>query len=159
MVRLSFFLLFILSSSLAFAQTLAMTRHVHQSFEVPEEVEQINLDLPNSSFDLVDLDSLHFESKHSVAAWAGNTILVETTVTISQGRAELVEFFVKKGRYQINFDSVGTSRNMTENIPKRKVIRTKEGPCAEQVHYKIFIPDVFTWEGEMPTTVRRKEGK
>lgn len=159
MVRTSLILLLLFVSSCAIAQTLAMTRHVHQSFDVPEDVTEIQFSLPNSSFDLVDLDSLHFESKHSIEAWAGNTILVETTISISQGRAEIVDFFVKQGRYQINFDSVGTSRALTENTPKRKVIRTKEGPCAEKIFYKVFIPDVFVWEGDRPTVVRRKEGE
>ena len=65
---------------------------------------------------------------------------------------------MKKGRYQLNFDSTGTTRRLRENEPRRKIIRTKEGPIGEEVFYKILIPDTYLWEGDTPKrAIRKKE--
>ena len=160
MSRIFVFIIAVLAFPMLFGQNLALTRHVHQAFEISEDVQDLRFDLHDIIAKPDEVELQKITQDYVIESWAGNTILVETTISISQARVEILDFFIKEGRYSITFDSSGTSPLLSEAHPKKKTLRTKEGECFEHIKYRIFVPDVFGWDGTQPKrAIRKPEGE
>ncbi|MEO6037572.1 MAG: hypothetical protein ABIQ93_04100 [Saprospiraceae bacterium] len=127
-----------------FLATLAqaqMERTMYQVFEVDS--------VKSAQFEILDLYELH--------SWAGNAILVETNIQISNASPEILDFLIKHGRYDVKMDTLAPGAvKIYTKIKDRKTVKTPAGECTELPMAKIFIPDTFIW-AEDKKSVRRKE--
>lgn len=136
--RLLFLFAGLLLSTLAQAQ---MERTMYQIFEVDS--------IKSAQFEILDLYELHY--------WAGNTILVETNIQISNASPEILDYLVKHGRYDVQMDTTALNEVKIYTKQKdRKTVKTPAGECTELPTAKIFIPDTFIW-AEDKKSIRRKE--
>lgn len=135
--RVSFFLLFLLSFSIAQAQ---LEKVMHQTFEVGN-VESIALDLVG---------------EYSVEKWAGNTVMTETKVELYEASPAILNHFVSKDkRYEVIADTLNNQLLLSSLDKERKPIRTKKKnstnedgsietkECPEIVNMRIFLPDTY----------------
>ncbi len=134
--------LFFLSVGL-FLTTLVqaqMERTMYQVFEVDS--------VKTAQLEILDLYELH--------SWAGNSILVETNVQISNASPEILDYLIKNGRYDVKMDTVAPGQvKIYTKIKDRKKVKTLAGECTELPMAKIFVPDTFLWS-EDQKSIRRK---
>lgn len=136
--RLFFLTLGLLLNTLAYAQ---MERTMYQVFDV-DSVQTVQLDI-------LDMYELH--------SWAGNSILVETNIQISNASPEILDYLIKNGRYDVRMDTVAPGQvNIYTKLKDRKTVKTPAGECTELPMAKIFVPDTFLW-AEDKKSIRRKE--
>ena len=102
-----------------------ITTTFHQSFTVNEEIPLIviNLDYPVQ-----------------VEEWAGNTILVETNVRLSNTSKQILDYYIRGGRYKIEQKDYTAAVEFGHKKMTRKAIYTQNGPCKEDVLVKIYTP-------------------
>ena len=136
--RLFFLTLGLLLNTLAYAQ---MERTMYQVFDV-DSVQTVQLDI-------LDMYELH--------SWAGNSILVETNIQISNASPEILDYLIKNGRYDVRMDTVAPGQvKIYTKLKDRKTVKTPAGECTELPMAKIFVPDTFLW-AEDKKSIRRKE--
>jgi len=139
MIRRLFFLFAgLLLATLAQAQ---MERTMYQVFEVDS--------VKSAQFEILDLYELH--------TWAGNSILVETNIKISNASPQILDFLIKNGRYDVKMDTLAPGEvKIYTKQKERKTVKTPAGECTELPTAKIFIPDTFVL-AEDKKSIRRKE--
>ena len=136
--RLFFLFAGLLTATLAQAQ---MERTMYQVFEVDS--------VKSAQFEILDLYELH--------SWAGNSILVETNIQISNASPEILDYLIKHGRYDVKMDTIGPGQvKIYTKLKERKTVKTPAGECTELPVAKIFIPDTFIW-AEDKQSIKRKE--
>lgn len=106
------------------------TRVIHQSFEI-DSLEMLQLELVG---------------EYEISFWEGNTILTETKIELSDASPNILKYFVKMGRYDIEMKSQPLSANIKHLDYHRKPIYTQEGQAWENVKLVVYIPDVFSSE-------------
>jgi hypothetical protein len=120
---------------LSTAQSSAqMKRTIYEAFEVDSAAAVV--------LDLVGFTDVE------VKAWAGNTVLTEVEIEIWNASPEIVDYFVKEGRYKFAFERKGDDVSIATQVRERKVIKTKlSGPdgCQEQIKVRVFVPDNYYW--------------
>ena len=137
--RLFFLALALLSATLAHAQ---MQRTMYQVFEVDS--------VKTAQLDILDIYELHH--------WAGNSILVETNVQISNASPEILDHLIKNGRYDVTMDTVAPGQvKIYTKLKDRKMVKTPAGECTELPMAKIFIPDTFLWSDDKKSIWRKGE--
>ncbi|MEN0047561.1 MAG: hypothetical protein AAF806_10930 [Bacteroidota bacterium] len=152
-----FFILFLLSSSVAFTQ---FRRVLHKTFEL-KKAPEINLDLTG--------DQVVIEN------WSGDVILTETTVRIETGSNSMLNHFTEQGRYEILSTDPDSTVIMvvTSKVKDREDIKIRrwtdddmnEVSISESVHIKVFIPEEYEhvdegrtrWKLKPPTEEEEKE--
>lgn len=97
----------------------------HQSFTVNEEIPLIVIDL---------------DYPVQVEEWAGNTILVETNVRLSNTSKQVLDYYIKDGRYKVEQKDYTAAVGFGHKKMVRKAIYTQNGPCKEDVLVKIYTP-------------------
>lgn len=103
--------------------------------------------IQHETFLLDTLDQVHINvvDPFVVEHWAGNRVMTETQVQLYQASENVLEFFRKQGRYNIQQD---TSRKdalvLFSQDTERKPLRTKHGDCEERIKVRIFLPENFT---------------
>ena len=133
------FFLALLSATLAHAQ---MQRTMYQVFEVDS--------VKTAQLDILDIYELHH--------WAGNSILVETNVQISNASPEILDHLIKNGRYDVTMDTVAPGQvKIYTKLKDRKMVKTPAGECTELPMAKIFIPDTFLWSDDKKSIWRKGE--
>lgn len=136
--RFFFLTLGLLLNTLAYAQ---MERTMYQVFDVDS--------VQTAQLDILDMYELH--------SWAGNSILVETNIQISNASPEILDYLIKNGRYDVRMDTVAPGQvNIYTKLKDRKTVKTPAGECTELPMAKIFVPDTFLWS-EDKKSIRRKE--
>lgn len=131
---LCFVFLFVSTASAQLERTL------YNIFEV-DSVKNIEVDI-FGAYELLD--------------WAGNTILVETTVQISHASPAIMNFLIKEGRYELGLDTISEyDRKLYTRVKDRKRIKTPAGECTEIVQTKIYIPGYLAWTDDKKY-IRRK---
>jgi hypothetical protein len=120
------FLVFTFSPLVAAAQ---MERTIYHVFEV-DSVRSVDLNLAGI---------------YEVAAWAGNSILVETNVQLWHASPEIMQYLIEKGRYDVVADTLSdVSRTIRTKEPNRKPLKNREGvECVEIATARVFVPDTF----------------
>ncbi len=136
--RFFFLTLGLLLNTLAYAQ---MERTMYQVFDVDS--------VQTAQLDILDMYELH--------SWAGNSILVETNIQISNASPEILDYLIKNGRYDVRMDTVAPGQvNIYTKLKDRKTVKTPAGECTELPMAKIFVPDTFLWS-EDKKSIWRKE--
>ncbi len=97
----------------------------HQSFTVNEDIPLIVIDL---------------DYPVQVEEWAGNTILVETNVRLSNTSKQILDYYIKDGRYKVEQKDYSAAVEFGHKKMTRKAIYTQNGPCKEDVLVKIYTP-------------------
>ena len=99
----------------------------------------------HATFDTEQSTSINFDiyDEYEVQLWAGDNIMIETTVKLYEGSAGILKFFIEQGRYEIEGKLEGEVLAMVSKDKERRPIKTKNGECFEQVNHKIFLPDNF----------------
>lgn len=121
--------LLLLSSTGIFAQ---MERTMYQVFEV----------------DSAQTVQFEVAGEYQVEEWAGNSILVETTVQLWDANKEILGHLIKEGRYDLVTDSTSDPnprqvRIYTKHIHRKPLKRRDGEKCLEIAVTKIFVPDTF----------------
>lgn len=88
--------------------------------------------------------SLNLDAPYEVETWAGNTILTKTTVTFKNIPPNILEHFIKQGRYEIVENVTDTEIELSLKKLNRDPIRTKNGVAEETINIKIFVPENCT---------------
>ena len=128
---------------IVFAITLQaqVQKTIHQTFDVEDEVTQVALDIYDE-----------FEVEH----WASNTIMTVTKVELTSGSQYLLDFYAKKGRYDLDVSGASTSLKLVSKDKVRRGMKYKDMMVYEQVTMKILIPEDFELNGKTQL-VRKKE--
>jgi hypothetical protein len=142
-IRTGLFLFALLMTVSVHAQ---IERTIYQTFEI-DSAQTVHLDL-------VGFTDVQIE------AWAGNTVLTEVQVRLWNASTEILNYFVKEGRYKFEFEKKDSTASVTTQVRQRDIIKTKSsGPagCLELSAVKIFVPDNYIWtkdlEGDSDGTV------
>lgn len=105
-----------------------MEKTMYQLFEI-DSVKHIELDLAG---------------EYEILVWAGNSILVETQIQISNASPEILEFLIKEGRYDLKADTLSEQEwKIQTKVRDRKPIKTPMGECTELAVARLFVPDAF----------------
>lgn len=135
--RIFFGVLGLLLSTLAQAQ---MQRTMYQVFEVDS--------VKTAQLEILDIYELH--------SWAGNSILVETNIQISNASPEILDYLIKNGRYDVKMDTLARGQvKIYTKLKDRKTVKTPAGECTELPMAKIFIPDTFLWSDDKKSIIRK----
>ena len=102
-----------------------ITTTFHQSFTINKDIPLI----------LIDLDY-----PVQVEEWNGNTILIETSVRLSNTSKQILDYYIKDGRYKVEQKDYNEAVEFGHKKMVRKAIYTQNGPCKEDVLVKIYTP-------------------
>ena len=97
----------------------------HQSFAINEDIPLI----------LIDLDY-----PVQIEEWNGNSILIETNVQLSNTSKQILDYYIRDGRYKIEQKDYNEAIELGHKKMVRKAIYTQNGPCKEDVLVKIYTP-------------------
>ena len=97
----------------------------HQSFTIDEDIPLIVIDL---------------DYPVQIEEWNGNTILIETNVQLSNTSKQILDYYIKDGRYKIEQKDYIAAVEYGHKKMVRKAIYTQNGPCKEDVLVKIYTP-------------------
>jgi hypothetical protein len=120
------FFLLALSASVALAQHQQV---LHQTFQL-DSLQELSLDLYD---------------EYQIEPWAGDAILLETTVQLYDASSGILEFLVENDRYKVDADTLEatTGLHLYSVKKERKAVRTSKGECYEVVKVRVFLPDSF----------------
>ncbi|MCC7467229.1 MAG: hypothetical protein IT261_13205 [Saprospiraceae bacterium] len=109
-----------------------MEKTMYQVFEV-DSAQTIQLDITG---------------EYHIEKWAGNSILVETTIQLWDANKEILGHLIKEGRYDLIADSTSDPhprdvRIYTKYIDRKPLKRRDGQKCLEIAVSKIFVPDTF----------------
>jgi hypothetical protein len=104
---------------------------LHQTFEIGQ-ADKINLD---------------FYGEYEIELWAGNTVMTETQIQLSDASPAILKHFIEVAkRYDVVLNNENESEaNFYSHDKVRKEIKTKygDGIAEEAVLMRIFVPDSF----------------
>ena len=119
-----------------------MRRTIYQVFDV-DSVKTVNLEIADI---------------YEIYSWAGSTILIETNVQLSHGSAEILDYLIKEGRYDVAMDTIAMPEvKIYTKMPdrKKKRVKTPDGEITEIPEAKIFVPDTFIWTNDRKVLTRK----
>lgn len=119
-----------------------MQRTIYQVFDV-DSVKTVNLEIADI---------------YEIYSWAGSTILIETNVQLSHGSAEILDYLIKEGRYDVAMDTIAMPEvKIYTKMPdrKKKRVKTPDGEITEIPEAKIFVPDTFIWTNDRKVLTRK----
>ncbi len=104
----------------------------------------------HKTFQIDTANTIQFDiyGDFEVATWAGDNILSETKVKLFNASKNILNFFVGRGRYDIESELVGKTLTISSHDKVRPPIANKEGESKEIVAIRIFIPDTYEESGE-----------
>ncbi len=110
-----------------------VTKTVHQTFEIEEEVVNVALDIYD---------------EFVVEEWAGNNIMVVTKIELTSGAQHLLDFYVKEGRYNLESSGEDTALSLVSKDNVRRGMKYKDLTVYETVKMKLYIPENFQLNGD-----------
>ena len=123
------FVLFIISCQLSYGQ---LQKIFHEEFELDTTMTSVRLDLVG---------------EYSVELWPGNNLLVETKIKLFGANKGIMDYFLEKGRYDIEGNLNGNILVLSAKDKIRKPIRSRDGNFHEEAVVKVYIPDIFQESG------------
>ncbi|HMO40316.1 MAG TPA: hypothetical protein PKC76_12595 [Saprospiraceae bacterium] len=100
--------------------------------------------------------------------WAGNTVMVETKVSLYNASENILTHFIKEGRYEVVAELAGHTLLLSSKEKTRQPLGTlKGGTSREEVQVRVFIPEkmqptgTLTWEipeSERPKPATKGDG-
>ena len=127
-LRLTLFLV-VLSMQQSFGQ---LQKIFHEEFDLDTTMTKVRLDLVG---------------EYSIELWPGNNLLVETKIKLFGANKGILDYFIGKGRYDIEGKLEENTLTLSAKDKIRPPIRSKEGNFHEEAVVKIFIPDLFQESG------------
>ena len=121
-----------------------MVRTLYQLFQV-DSVKTIQLEISDI---------------YEIYTWAGNSVLIETTIKLGNGSPEILDFLIKNGRYDVAADTSSQEHiRLYTKMPDRNKnkLKTPAGEVTEIPEAKIFVPDSFIWTDDKKTLTRKEE--
>jgi hypothetical protein len=104
--------------------------------------------LKTFSIDSFNVINLNVFGDYEIEFWAGNNVLSETIVQLSQADGPVLDFFIREGRYELLRQTSGDQVTIQSKKFERPLIKTKYGLSTESVKQKFFIPDTFKANGD-----------
>lgn len=101
----------------------------------------------HQTFDVTDADEIQVSlaDNYDVQLWAGNNIMIEMTVKLSNVQQNVLDYVIhQEGRYNIKM--LRPQENIVQLVsqnPSRKTISVKGVDSEETVSVKIFVPDTY----------------
>ncbi|MEL6142257.1 MAG: hypothetical protein AAFQ37_05915 [Bacteroidota bacterium] len=135
------FLLF----SLLCVSSILVAQDPADIFHVTLEVDSVD----EVSLDVYPGDSLRVEP------WAGNHLLIETSVMLHNGKQNVLKFFREKGRWNLQDELTGKSLRLTSVDKERRKVETDKGLTEEEVTVVVYLPEAFEKAGN--SVWRRKQ--
>lgn len=108
-----------------------LKKTLHTTFELPDSSRQL-------VFDMYD--------NYTVVPWAGNTVMTEANIHVYQSSAAILQFFIDKGRYDFEMQTVGADSSavlLAAKDQKRLTIKSGGKEAYEEIEVRIYIPDSF----------------
>ncbi|MEN0002951.1 MAG: hypothetical protein AAF798_02360 [Bacteroidota bacterium] len=105
----------------------------------------------HNSFQLDSLKmlSVDFLGTYEVEPWAGDAVLVETTIKLYDASSGILEYLIENERYKIDADTIDeTGLHLFSVKKERKIVRTSKGESREEVKVRVFLPDTFNQVGD-----------
>ena len=83
-----------------------------------------------------------------VEQWAGDALMIETQVSLSDASEGILNHFIKEGRYEIKAKLDGEILTLFSKDKERRPIKTAKGERKEAVILRIFVPELWQAAGE-----------
>lgn len=99
------------------------------------------------SLDSATTVQLNIHGDYIVETWAGDNILTETKIKLYNASKSILNFFLERGRYDIEGKLDGYILSLNSKDNKRLPIQNKDVTSHEIVTLRIFMPDTFTDSG------------
>ena len=103
------------------------------------------------TFDLTEVNgismSLHPNDSLRIEPWVGNQLLIETNVKLFNGRRNLMDHFLDKGRWALDTAQTGDQLQFTAHDLVRNILTTQRGEVVEEVIIVIYVPETFEARG------------
>jgi len=107
--------------------------------------------------DSVKTISIDLYGQYNLKSWAGSTMLIETTIQLTNASPAIMNYLIKEGRYDFAVDTVNQSElKIYTRLKNRKKIKTPAGECTEIFMTNILVPEFMVWTDDRKT-LRRKE--
>lgn len=121
-------ILFLLISLISLDLQAQVRKILHQSFEI-ESSNSVSLDLTG---------------EYEIVEWAGNAILVESSIELYSASRAIFEAFKEDGRYDVEAEAAGDQTTLRSVDKVRRPIRNKKKEeCFEIIKVRILIPEDF----------------
>ena len=121
--------LFLLLTGTTYGQ---LQRTIHKTFSLDSaEVVELNL----------------YGDDYVVETWAGDNILTETKIKLYNASKTILNFFMERGRYDIEGQIEENILVLTSKNSSRPPIKNKDLQCHEVISLRIFMPDTFAESG------------
>lgn len=127
-------------------------RFIHQVFEL------------DTAFSL----QLDLYGAYETEPWSGNTVMIETKVSLYNASENILAHFIKEGRYEVIAELSGQTLLLSSKEKTRQSLGTlKGGTSREEVQVRVFIPEkmqpagTLTWEipeSERPKPATKGDG-
>lgn len=105
----------------------------------------IHKTFPLDSAETVELDL--YGDDYVIETWAGDNILTETKIKLYNASKNILNFFLERGRYEIQGKMEESILILTSKNKNRPPIKNKDLECHEVISLRIFMPDTFAESG------------
>ncbi|HHH50245.1 MAG TPA: hypothetical protein ENK52_04625 [Saprospiraceae bacterium] len=104
----------------------------------------------HATFDVDTLEALSFDitGEYVIEKWAGNMILIETVVKLYDANSNVLKFFIKEGRYDLELKMENGISSLSSKNNRSHPIKTSKGECVEETFIKVLIPENFKIEND-----------
>lgn len=103
-----------------------VVRTVHQAFPMDKVYTQVHIDIG-------------YPFKYE--PWAGDYVLVETTINLNNATKSLMDFFQESGRYKVEQYKYQAGAGFRMKKMIRRPIQTSKGICEENVLIRLYVPE------------------
>ena len=99
----------------------------------------------HQSFELETINDVKFDlfGEYEIVQWAGNSILVETSVELYSASRDVYNHFKKEGRYDLKADTTGSMITLQSVDRERRPIKYRGEECFEIIRVRILAPEDF----------------
>ena len=103
-----------------------VVRTIHQAFPMEKSYTQVHIDIG-------------YPFQHET--WAGDYVLVETTINLSNVSKSVMDFFQESGRYKVEQYKYQAGAGFRMKKMSRRAIQTNKGICEEKVLVRLYVPE------------------
>jgi hypothetical protein len=102
-------------------------RYIHQTFQL----------------DTATILQLDLYGDYVAESWVGNTILIETKVSLYDIAPGVLDHFIGEGRYATEATLEGNTLRLISKDKLRRTLKTAKGISREEVEVRIYIPEAM----------------
>jgi hypothetical protein len=125
---------------------------------------QCEAQMERTLYQVLEIDSIQTISidlygQYNLKPWAGNAMLIETNIQLTNASPAIMNQLIKLGRYDFAIDTISkTELKIYTRQQDRKKIKTPAGECTEIFITNFLVPEYMVWS-EDRKTLKRKETK